>query len=118
MNKREQKTGRKLPSPTARLKRMAFAAGVVYAGVYFWLTLRGIYTVAVWSSGGVKAYRWLPRGFGDTRWGDDVTLNVVFAPFYYLDLFIWHTSDRGFSGKYPREPAPRFIYPPRRTKDA
>jgi len=83
-----------------------------YLVVYLLCALNGRFILGAYSARGVKSYIWAPAGFG-LQYGEDHQswLFYFFAPLYYLDVLTWHTRERAFSGNYPRDETPIFVFP-------
>ena len=72
----------------------------LYGVTYLALSTQGKYEPAIWGLGGVKSYGWAPRGFmADLRWRRSMLW--IFAPLYFSDIRVWHTSALADSGRYP-----------------
>ena len=83
-----------------RLKVGATIAIAAYIISYLPLTFTGRYEPAGIGLSGVKFYSWAPRGFVDNfRW--DKKRIYLYLPLIALDIYLWHTSDKALSDKYP-----------------
>ncbi len=71
----------------------------LYTGSYAWLSSEGRYEPAVFGTGGVKWYRWAPKGFMEGF--TETRFSKIYLPLWALDHHYWHTSDEAHDGHYP-----------------